>query len=98
MVHIFPYWDFNVGQEIDLRVCSNAEEVELLVNGESLGRQKLDHAKGSGAHLIADWQVAYAPGEITAIAWQDGKEIARQTRHSFGDTDHFVIREEKREP
>lgn len=98
MVHIFPYWDFNVGQEIDLRVCSNAEEVELLVNGESLGRQKLDHAKGSGAHLIADWQVAYAPGEITAIAWQDGKEIARQTRHSFGDTDRFVIREEKREP
>ena len=98
MVHIFPYWDFNVGQEIDLRVCSNAEEVELLVNGESLGRQKLDHAKGSGAHLIADWQVAYVPGEITAIAWQDGKEIARQTRHSFGDTARFVIREEKREP
>ncbi len=94
MVHIFPYWDFNEGQEIDLRVCSNAEEVELLVNGKSLGRQKLDHAPGSGKHLIADWQVVYEKGEVTAIAYEDGREVARQTRHSFGDTDHFVVRED----
>ncbi len=29
MVHIFPYWDFNEGQVIDVRVCSNAPEIEL---------------------------------------------------------------------
>ena len=95
MVHVFPYWDFNEGQEIDLRVCSNAEEVELLVNGTSLGRQKLDHAPHSGRHLIADWHVTYVPGEITAVAYENGQEVARQTRHSFGDTERFVIREEQ---
>ena len=99
MVHIFPYWDFNPGQEIDLRVCSNAEEVELWVNGTSLGRQKLDHAPHSGKHLIADWHVTYAPGEITAAAYENGREVARKTRHSFGDTKAFVVREEtQREP
>lgn len=94
MVHIFPYWDFNEGQEIDLRVCSNAEEVELFVNGKSLGRQKLDHTPGSGRHLIADWQVVYKKGEVTAVAYEEGREVARQTRRSFGDTDHFVVRED----
>ena len=94
MVHVFPYWDFNEGQEIDLRVCSNAEEVELLVNGKSLGRQRLDHAPGSGRHLIADWQAVYEKGEVTAIAYEGGREVARQTRRSFGDTDHFVIQED----
>ncbi len=94
MVHVFPYWNFNEGQEIDLRVCSNASEVELLVNGKSLGRQTLDHAIGSGHHLIADWHVTYEPGEITAIAYENGQEVARQTRHSFGDTEHFVVQEQ----
>ncbi len=95
MVHVFPYWDFNPGQEVDLRVCSNAEEVELQINGVSLGRQRLDHAPGSGHHLIADWKAVYEPGEITAIAYENGKEVARQTRHSFGNTDHFVVKEEE---
>lgn len=97
MVHVFPYWDFNPGQEIDLRVCSNAEEVELLVGGKSLGRKMLDHAPGSGKQLIADWQVVYEPGEITAIAYQNGKEVARKSRHSFGDTASFVVQEEEPE-
>ncbi len=95
MVHVFPYWDFNPGQEVDLRVCSNAEEVELRINGVSQGRQKLDHAPGSGRHLIADWKAVYEPGEITAIAYEGGREVARQTRRSFGDTDHFVVKEEE---
>ena len=34
MVHIFPYWDFNVGQMIDVRVCTNCPYVELYLNGK----------------------------------------------------------------
>ena len=37
MVHIFPYWDFNEGQFIDLRVCSNAPVVEVFFNGKTQG-------------------------------------------------------------
>ena len=37
MIHILPYWDFNVGQLIDVRIYSNAPKVELLFQGESQG-------------------------------------------------------------
>ena len=43
MVHLLPHWNWpgREGQEIDVRAYSNGEEVELLLNGQSLGRQKL---------------------------------------------------------
>lgn len=92
MVHIFPYWDFNEGQLIDVRVCSNAPYVELFVNGKSLGRQHLTHEPGSGSHIIADYQVPYEKGTLTAIAYDnDGGEVAKEEKHSFGNSQKIVI-------
>ncbi len=85
MVHLFPYWDFNPGQVIDVRACTNAPLVELFVNGVSRGRQELDHQKGE--KLLGDWQVPYEPGTITAVAYDEaGRELARESRSSFGDS------------
>lgn len=87
MVHVFPYWDFNPGQMIDVRICSNAPEVELFLNGKSLGRQKLSHEPGSGTAILADYQAAYEEGVLTAVAYdQEGKELTRQERRSFGNS------------
>ncbi len=84
MVHIFPYWDFGEGQNIDVQICSNAPEVELFVNGISKGRHKIDHEKGRDQ--IGRWLIPYEKGEITAAAYDEsGREIARKTRRSFGD-------------
>ena len=84
MVHIYPYWDFNEGQTIDVRACTNGCSVELFINGASKGRQYIDHKHGEV--LQGTWQVAYEPGEIMAVAYDEaGVEIARETRHSFGD-------------
>lgn len=95
MVHVFPYWDFNPGQMIDVRVCSNAPVVELFVNGRSLGRQMLNHLPGSGKRIIADYQVPYEEGVLTAVGYdEDEKEIARQERCSFGDSEAVVIEPE----
>ncbi|MCM1268655.1 MAG: DUF4982 domain-containing protein [Bacteroidales bacterium] len=92
MVHIFPYWDFNEGQLIDVRVCSNAPDVELFVNGRSLGRQHLTHEAGSGSHIIADYQVPYEKGVLMAVAYDySGNEIAREEKHSFGNSERIVI-------
>lgn len=93
MVHIWPYWDFNEGQEIDVRICSNAPYVELFVNGRSYGKQKLDNAPGSGQHIIADYCVNYERGEIKAVAYNEAGEIlACESRHSFGDTQNIRIK------
>lgn len=94
MIHVYPYWDFNMGQIIDVRICSNAPEVELFVNGKSLGRQKIDHKKGT--QLQPHWKVAYEPGFIEGIAYdENGIEIARQKRHSFGDSYRIKAKADK---
>ncbi|SDB26839.1 glycoside hydrolase family 2 TIM barrel-domain containing protein [Butyrivibrio sp. INlla16] len=86
-VHIFPYWDFNEGQRIDVRVVSNLPFVELFLNGKSLGKQELTHAPGAGDHIIADYSVIYEEGELRAAAYdEEGKIIAETARCSFKDT------------
>ncbi len=90
MVHLLPYWDFNVGQLIDVMAYSNGASVELRVNGVSLGRQWLDAR--SEVSCIARWQVPYAPGVIEAIAYDaDGRIIAREERRSFGDAARIAL-------
>ena len=90
MVHLFPYWDFNPGQMIDVRICSNAPEVELFVNGVSKGRQSIDHKKG--LDLVKSWKIPYEPGTIEAAAYDEaGREIARDRHVSFGDSRKIVL-------
>lgn len=95
-VHIFPYWDFNEGQLVDVRIASNQPRVELLVNGISYGGQELDHVKGK--ELVGHWQLPYVPGTICAIAYdEDGKETARESRSTSGDAAALVLAAEKME-
>lgn len=94
MVHLFPHWDFNPGQIIDVQACTNAPCVELFVNGKSRGKQQIDHAHG--LKLVADWQVAYEPGTITAVAYdENGVEVARDSHTSFGDSKRIVLSADK---
>ncbi|MBP3544444.1 MAG: DUF4982 domain-containing protein, partial [Lachnospiraceae bacterium] len=104
MVHLYPYWDFNIGQMIDLRACTNAPQVELffLPDGEnnglgrSLGRQSLDQK--TGRTVNANWQLAYEPGVLTAVAYDEaGNEIARDVKRSFGDAVKLVLHADKTE-
>lgn len=84
MVHILPYWDFNEGQLIDIRIFSNAPSVELLYQGVSQGVVPIDHAHGTV--LSGDWQIPYGKGTITALAYdENGAVIARDEQRSFGD-------------
>ena len=93
MIHIFPYWDFNEGQSIDIRVCSNAPFVELFCNGKSCGRQQLTHEMGSGHHIIADYSLPYEKGVLYAVAYdEEGNVTARETKASFGNSAEIVLR------
>lgn len=96
MVHVYPYWDFNPGQMIDIRVCSNAPCVELFVNGESLGKQQIDHVHGTD--LQPHFRVPYVKGSIKAVAYDEkGQMIAKEERHSFGDSYRIVLSADKTE-
>lgn len=89
-VHIFPYWDFNDGQFIDVRVCSNAPVVELIFNGKSQGICTLDVK--SGKQLAGHWQIPYEEGELRAVACdEEGNEIAEDVQHSFKDAEKICL-------
>ena len=94
MLHLFPYWDFNEGQMIDVRACTNLPSVELFVNGESQGVRRIDHTHG--AKITADWRVPYVPGYIEAVAYdENGNVVVKARRDSFGDAAEIVLKPEK---
>ncbi|MCX6972444.1 MAG: DUF4982 domain-containing protein [Verrucomicrobia bacterium] len=81
--HIFvmPHWNWegNEGKSIDVRCYANTAEVELLLNGESLGR------KAMPVNGRLDWQVSYASGELTAVGFDaEGKEVSRVLNRTAG--------------
>ncbi len=95
-VHIYPYWDFIEGQIIDVRVVSNAPEVELFVNGNSVGRKTIDHKKGT--ELSLNVKIPYEKGVLEAVAYdENGEVIARDERRSFGDTSEIRLSPDKTE-
>ncbi|MBE0600740.1 MAG: DUF4982 domain-containing protein, partial [Firmicutes bacterium] len=89
VLHLLPYWDDSPGERIDVRVCTNAPEAELFLNGDSLGRRKLN------GRLLADWQVPYQPGVLMAVAYDHaGKVVKEAHRRSFGEADSLKLAEE----
>ena len=71
-------WDGHEGKPVRVDVYSNAHEVELLLNGTSLGRQPVA-AENAGILLAntARFEVAYGRGELVAVSFTDGVESGR---------------------
>ena len=74
VLHHFPHWNWEEGQIIDVWAYYNhADEVELYVNGESVGsKTKVDDEY----HVM--WRVPYQPGSIKAISKKDGTQTGFQ--------------------
>ena len=84
MVHILPHWThprMKVGTKIPIWVYTTGDEVELIVNGKSMGRKSkgLDWNK-----MQCEWLVPWNTGVVEAIAYRAGKEIARAVQKSSG--------------
>lgn len=73
VLHIFPHWNWNPGQTVDVWAYTNCDEVELFLNGTSLGRKKKINEE---MHLV--WRVQYEPGSVTGIGYKNGTEIMRR--------------------
>jgi beta-galactosidase len=94
MIHIFPYWDFNIGQIIDVRVCSNAPKIKLQFNGSTIGVHEIDHK--CGTKLVGWWKIPYEKGELKAMAYDEtGNVIATDVKRSFGDSKKICLSADK---
>ncbi len=78
-VFIIGHWTYPAGTKKTVYVTSNGDEVELFVNGKSLGR-----AKAEDRYLFTFPDVVWAPGEIKAVAYLNGKQIATTSKHTVG--------------
>ncbi|MCR5817261.1 MAG: DUF4982 domain-containing protein [Ruminococcus sp.] len=93
-IHVYPYWDFNEGQDIDIRVVSNAPFIRLFFNGVLIGEKALDHKHGT--NLILDVKRPYETGTLTAAAYdENGSEIARDEKCSFTDATALTLTADK---
>ncbi|MGH7939494.1 MAG: beta-galactosidase GalA [Limisphaerales bacterium] len=74
VIHIFPHWNWRKeGQDIDVWCYSNCKEVELFLNGKSLGRKTMPQY----SHL--EWNVKYEPGTLSAKGYDANGKIIGQT-------------------
>ena len=80
VLHIFPHWNLDcVGESITVYCYSNADEVELFVNGKSYGRKRVEK------NWYTKWDgVIYEPGEARAVGYKDGRVIASDTVTTTG--------------
>ena len=70
VLHISPHWNWDKrDQPIDVWVNTNADDVELFLNGKSLGKKDMPR----NGHL--QWSVNYQPGTLEAVAFKKGKRL-----------------------
>lgn len=77
-------WNRVNGSQISLFTYTNADEVELLINGKSIGKKLNDKENTKGRNRIRWENIAYQKGTIVAIARTNGKEVARHILQTTG--------------
>jgi beta-galactosidase len=85
MVHILPHWTHPVmkpGTEIPVWAFSNCDEVELFLNGKSLGKQK---PGTKWQEMQCQWMVGWSPGKLVAIGYRGGEEVAKKVIRTAGE-------------
>ena len=83
-------WNRAEGSKVDLMVYTNADEVELRLNGKSLGR-KQNPKDTKHRNQIAWNNVAYQKGKLEAIAYKGEKPVARHALETTGKTTKLLM-------
>ena len=79
------HWNRIEGQRLSLITYTNAEEVELLLNGKSLGKKQNNLKDDKMRNQIRWNDIEYQPGKLVAIARTNGKEVARHQIETTGE-------------
>ena len=77
-------WNREAGEKVSLYTYTNGDEVELFLNGKSLGVKKNSEDPKLRARIKWD-NIAYAPGTLVAVAKKNGKVVARHQIETTGE-------------
>lgn len=87
VLHLFPHWNGAVGEQKDIHVFSNCDEVELYVNERSFGKKKME----TDGYLT--WPgIRYEPGCLLARGWKNGQLIIEETVKTTGSPAQAVLK------
>jgi beta-galactosidase len=80
VLHVLPHWNWENGKTVDVwAYYSNADEVELYLNGKSQGVKK---KQGDDLHVM--WRLKYVPGTLKAVSRKNGKVVLTSEIHTAG--------------
>lgn len=87
VLHIFPHWNLkgHEGEPVSVWAYSNMDEVELFVNGKSLGRKEMP----KNGHL--SWDAVYQPGKVKAIGYKNGKKVKETVIETTGEASKLAL-------
>lgn len=87
VLHLFPHWNWQKDQEVDVwAYYNNADEVELFLNGKSLGKKS---KQNDDLHI--SWRVKFEPGTLKAISRKEGKVVLEKEIHTAGQASKIVL-------
>lgn len=83
-IPVSSHWNRKEGTKLNVFTYTNADEVELQVNGKSMGIQKNNLDDPEYRNAIYWHQIAYQRGKVVAVARTNGKEVARHQLETTG--------------
>lgn len=86
-------WDGQVGKPIIVEVYAPGDEVELFLNGKSLGKK--NSGKNAGFRIL--FETIYEPGTLIAVVYENGQEISQSKLETVKETRKLWMQAEKRE-
>ncbi|CAC9972432.1 glycoside hydrolase family 2 TIM barrel-domain containing protein [Flavobacterium panici] len=87
VLHIFPHWNWKAGQTVDVwAYYNNADEVELFVNGKSVGKRS---KKGDDLHVM--WRIPFQAGTLKAISRKNGKTVLEKEIKTAGNPSQLKL-------
>ena len=89
VLHLFPHWNWQPGQTVNVWCHSNLDSIELFVNGRSQGLRKMEHY----GHV--EWNVVFEPGTIEAHGYKAGKLILTDKRETTGAPAQILLKPDR---
>ncbi|WP_215225115.1 beta-galactosidase GalB [Echinicola shivajiensis] len=92
VLHLFPHWNWEEGEKVDVwAYYSQADEVELFLNGESLG---IKNKEGDAMHVM--WRVDFEPGSLRLVSRRNGEQVLERQVHTAGEPDKLLLIPDRR--
>ena len=92
VLHIYPHWNWKQGDTVDVvAYYNNADEVELYLNGKSLG---VKSKSGDELHIV--WRVPFTPGTLKAVSRKNGKIVLTSEVKTASNAAKIILKADRK--